>query len=308
MTAPDTLPPRTALLLVDDQPLNIQVLHQIFQAEHDLYMATDGQTALDTARRVQPDLILLDVMMPVMDGLTVCRTLQADPVTRDIPVIFVTGQNAPEEETAGFEAGAVDFISKPINPATVRARVRTHLTLKAQADQLRALALNDGLTGVANRRHFDDRLQRDWRNCRRRQVPLGLILIDVDHFKPYNDHHGHQAGDTALQRVAAALRDALRRPEDLLARYGGEEFVCLVPGADLEATRQTAEHLREAVAREHIPHDASPVGPQVSISLGVAASVPAADADDPAPLLKAADRHLYAAKQAGRNRVAVTAA
>lgn len=294
---------RPRLLVVDDQPINIQLLYQIFHADHEVFMATGGEQALAVCRRESPDLVLLDVLMPDMDGLEVCRRLKQDPATRDIPVIFVTGQNAPEEESAGLEVGAVDFISKPINPRVVLARVTTHLMLKAQSDRLRDLAYIDGLTGVSNRRRFDERLIEEWRSGRRSQSALGIILFDVDHFKAYNDHYGHQAGDVALQRVAAQLSSGLRRPRDLLARFGGEEFVCLLPETDLPAAAQVAEHLRLAVAEAALPHAASDAADIITVSAGVAAVIPDQDEGAAEPLLKLADRNLYRAKALGRNQV-----
>jgi len=294
---------RPRLLVVDDQPINIQLLYQIFHADHEVFMATGGEQALEVCRRESPDLVLLDVLMPDMDGLEVCRRFKLDPATRNIPVIFVTGQNAPEEESAGLEVGAVDFISKPINPRVVLARVNTHLTLKAQSDRLRDLAYIDGLTGVSNRRRFDERLIEDWRAGRRGQSALGVVLFDVDHFKAYNDHYGHQAGDVALQQVAARLSSGLRRPRDLLARFGGEEFVCLLPESDLQAAAQVAEHLRLAVTEAALPHAASDAAETITVSAGVAAMIPDQEEGAAERLLQQADKNLYRAKALGRNQV-----
>ena len=170
-----------------------------------------------------PDLILLDVVMPNMNGFDVCRNLKSDPETRAIPIIFITGNFDEKDEITGFEVGGADFIHKPINPIITRARVRTQLALKQQADQLRSVALTDGLTGVANRRRFDQDMVNIWRQSLRDQLPLTLIMLDVDFFKRYNDHYGHQAGDVCLQKIASALKQTLRRPQDLVARYRLEE-------------------------------------------------------------------------------------
>lgn len=296
-----TLPERPRLLVVDDQPINIQTLYQIFHADHEVFMATGGAQALDYCRRTPPDLILLDVVMPEMGGLEVCRQLKANVATADIPIIFVTAQSDPADETRALEAGGVDFITKPVNPAVVRARVKTHLTLKAQGDLLRTLAFVDGLTGVANRRRFDEALEAEWRHCRRSGSPLTLLMIDIDHFKHYNDRYGHQAGDACLQAVATALKERLSRSHDLVARYGGEEFACLMQ-CDLAAGQAKAEELRLAVESLDIPHEASSTARMVTISLGIATTVPNGDntADQ---LLTAADAALYAAKKGGRNQV-----
>ncbi len=289
------------LLVVDDQPINIQALYQIFHGDHEVFMATNGQQALEFCQQDPPDLILLDVMMPNMDGLEVCRRLKAHSLTREVPVIFVTAQESPDEETRALEAGAVDFITKPVNPAVVRARVRTHLTLKRQADLLRSLAFVDGLTGVANRRRFDDSLQREWRRSRRNGASLALLLIDVDHFKQFNDCYGHLVGDSCLQAVAGALKTCLGRSHDLVARYGGEEFVCLMPDCDARGALAKAEELRQAVIALAIPHQDSPTAAIVTISIGAAITIPVDDNQAEA-LLELADEQLYTSKTAGRNR------
>ncbi len=290
------------LLIVDDQPANIQALYQAFAADHQVLMATTGAQALALCASQQPDLVLLDVVMPDMDGHEVCRRLHADETCRDIPVIFVTAHNDERAETLGLEAGAVDFISKPINPKTVRARVRTHLTLKAQADLLREWVYLDGLTSVSNRSGFDERLASEWARARRNGSALSVVLIDVDHFKRFNDCYGHQAGDDALRRVAAALRQGIRRPGDLLARYGGEEFVCLLPETPLDGALTLARTLADSVAALGIAHADSPTGDFLTISLGVG-SIDADATGSAESLVQTADAQLYLAKTSGRNRV-----
>lgn len=292
---------RPRILVVDDQPANIQTLHQVLKGECEVSMATHGEQAIAYCQRRAPDLVLLDIVMPGIDGYEVCRRLKADPATRDIPVIFVTSRDNAEDEARGLDVGAVDFIAKPVSPPVVRARVRTHVALKRQADLLRSLAFNDGLTGVANRRWFDERLQVEWLRCRRNRQPLALIMIDLDQFKPYNDHYGHQAGDDCLRAVAQAMRSRLGRPGDLLARYGGEEFVCLLPETPLEGARRKADDLGEAVESLKVAHAYATATDHVTISRGVAAVVPGAD-QAPAELVQRADEMLYAAKRSGRNR------
>ena len=292
---------RPRLLMVDDQAVNIQVLYQAFATDHQVIMATSGQQALALCAAQQPDLVLLDVVMPGMDGHEVCRRLKADPATRNIPVIFVTAQNDEAAETLGLELGAVDFISKPINSKIVRARVRTHLTLKAQTDLLRQWVYIDGLTAVYNRRHFDERLAAEWGRAVRSGAALSVVLLDVDFFKRYNDRYGHQAGDDCLRRVAGALKTALKRPGDLLARYGGEEFVCLLPDTDRAGALTVAELLGEAVRAQQIAHAESTVLPVVTVSLGVCSKRQNHDAT-PAALLSGADAQLYIAKSLGRHR------
>jgi len=214
----------------------------------------------------------------------------------------VTSQNQEADEVIALGLGAVDFITKPINPVIVRARVRTHLTLKLQGDLLRASALLDGLTGVANRRKFDEDVQTDWRQCLRETAPLSLILIDIDYFKLYNDRYGHQAGDNCLKLVARALSETLRRPYDKLARYGGEEFACLLPKTKLAGASAMAERMQARVSELRVEHLGSDVDQVVTISLGVASMVPT-PSETPELLLKAADQQLYEAKRTGRARV-----
>lgn len=293
---------KPALLIVDDQPVILQSLYTIFADDYEVFVASNGKQALAFCQVQLPDLILLDVSMPGMDGYETCQHLQANPLTADIPIIFVTASNQHDDETRGLEAGAVDFISKPVNPSVVKARVRTHIKLKLQSDTLRRLSLTDGLTGVANRRQFDETLLKEWRRCSRSHLPLSLIFIDVDYFKRYNDCYGHQLGDECLKTVAKVLRQGLKRPADLLARYGGEEFVCLLPETPLEGARQTANALEAAVRALALPHAQSDVAAVLTISLGVAAAE-AAVGDDPAALLDAADKLLYQAKEAGRAQV-----
>jgi len=240
--------------------------------------------------------------MPEVGGYAVCQQLKSDPLTHNIPVIFVTAQNDPLEEAQGFEKGGVDFITKPFHVNVVKARVRTHLTLKQQSDLLRSLALIDGLTGVANRRHFDATLDAEWQRCTRANQPLSLILIDVDFFKRYNDHYGHQAGDTCLQSIASVFKASFSRSHDLVARYGGEEFVCILPDTPLEGAARKAFQLEEAIRYLGIPHEKSEVANTVTISLGVATTNPSMGGK-PVELIAGADDQLYLAKQSGRGQV-----
>lgn len=296
---------RPRLLVVDDQPINIQSLYRVFCADHQVFVATGGVQALEVAVQQRPDLILLDLEMDDLHGFEVCRRLKADPVTAEIPVIFVTAHGGEAMECQGLQVGAVDFISKPINPVIVRARVHTHLTLKRQADQLREMAFLDGLTGLNNRRSLDERLMRESRHALRRKQPMSLLLIDVDFFKRFNDRYGHQAGDDALRQVGAVLKSNMLRPIDLAARYGGEEFVCMLPETPLDGALAVAERLRQGVARLNIAHaanDADDATGTVSVSIGVACLQGSSD-NPPEDLIAAADHCLYEAKRAGRNRV-----
>ena len=290
------------ILVVDDAMENVQILHQALRDEHEVLFALSGEKAIDVALAQQPDLILLDAVMPDMDGYAVCAALEASPRLQDIPVIFVTALSQPEDETRALEAGAVDFISKPFNVAVVRARVRSQLTIKRQADAMRELSLTDGLTGVANRRHFNDRLESEWRRCARANLPLSLIMIDIDHFKLYNDRYGHQAGDQCLQEMSAAMKRCAARPQDLLARYGGEEFILLLPQEGPEGAEAVAQRILHEVRKLAVPHEASHTSPIVTVSMGLATAMPPLERQDANALIRSADANLYQAKQGGRNR------
>ena len=294
---------RPKLLLVDDQPINIQVLYQIFLADYQLFVATSGERALALCATLQPDLVLLDVVMPDMDGYEVCTRLKADPATRDIPIIFVTAHSDEAQEAHGLDIGAVDFISKPINPKIVRARVKTHVTLKTQADVLRSGVYLDGLTGVHNRRYVDTQLDSEWGRAVRSQAPLSLLMLDVDFFKRYNDRYGHQAGDECLRRVATAIGQKLQRPGDQLARYGGEEFACILPDTDLQAAMQVANAIRDNIYSQQIEHRDSSAADVVTVSVGVCTKLAKQQGGNAQDLLSQSDAQLYAAKQGGRNSI-----
>lgn len=306
MTTKQTTPPLPRILIIDDMASNVRVLSHILHEQAEIFFATSGAAGLAMARDKMPDLILLDVEMPVMDGYEVCQQLKADPVLAQSPVIFVTGHSSVENEIRALEAGGVDFITKPLNPPVVIARVNTHLTLKRQADTLRAQANLDGLTGIYNRRSFDQKLQEECRRHRRYGVPLALAIIDVDHFKKFNDLYGHQEGDECLQQVAAIIHSCAKRPGEMAARYGGEEFAVILPASDLDSARQFGEMLCDRVRQLAIPHQGSEQFGIVSVSIGVTSLQPR---DDEAQqnLIAAADMALYMAKNAGRNRVVAEA-
>lgn len=292
---------RPKILIVDDERFNLNLLHVLLREDYRTMVATNGEQAFKAASSGAPDLILLDVNMPGIDGFEVCRRLKDEPATRNIPVIFITAMHDAADETQGFDLGAVDYITKPFHSAVVKARVRTHLRLKQQSDLLERYAFLDALTGLANRRAFDDKIVEEWNRCRRSTSPLSVLLIDIDHFKSYNDHYGHGAGDLCLSNVARTLSGCLQRAGDLLARYGGEEFVAVLPGNDADSAAVIAERLRAAVDALKLPHQASAAGEHVTVSLGVATMAPS-DASSHADLLAAADEALYQAKREGRNR------
>jgi diguanylate cyclase (GGDEF)-like protein len=292
---------RRRVLIVDDQPANIHVLGEALREGYELYFATSGGRALELAAETDADLVLLDVMMPGMDGFEVCARLQADERTRRIPVIFVTALGEVHDETRGFEAGGVDYITKPVSAAIVRARVRTHIELKEARDRLEQLASADGLTGVANRRRFDAGYEHEWRRAARSGHWLSLALLDVDYFKRFNDRYGHARGDECLRLVAAALASACRRPADLVARYGGEEFALVLPETDAGGARALIGGVLARLQELAIEHADSACAGHVTVSVGAVSLVPS-EAHRPEDVLDRADRLLYAAKEAGRRQ------
>ncbi len=294
------------ILIVDDTPTNIQVLAEALRADYRVKVAGGGKVALDIiAKQGPPDLILLDVMMPDMDGYEICRRLKQNPATQNVPVIFVTARSDTLDEELGLRLGAVDYIAKPFHLPIVMARVRNHIALKIKTDLLEAHALLDGLTNIPNRRRFDQQLDIEWKRGLRSGEPLSLLMLDIDHFKAYNDNHGHGAGDDCLRKIAAALAATAVRPGDLVARYGGEEFVVLLPDTDEDGALQIAERLRSHVETLQIPHGHSATAACVTLSVGLASAVPLSNLSNnsPASLLDKADKMLYRSKQAGRNGV-----
>lgn len=303
---PAAVAERGTVLVVDDQPINLRTVYQTLSPHHEVLMATGGEDGIAACRRHRPDLVLLDLVMPGMSGIEVARRLKADPALEAIPLIFVTASTDSDEESACWEAGAVDFVTKPFNPMTLRRRVQVHLALKRQADLLQRMAYIDGLTDIPNRRYFNERLVAETARARREGGPMVLMLADVDFFKRYNDRYGHQAGDTCLQAVAAAFRRALQRPSDFVARYGGEEFALLAPGAGPAAAEALAAAVRREVHALALAHDSSDAAPIVTVSVGIVCvdgGVPF-DVDE---LLRRADAQLYRAKEAGRDRACIEA-
>ena len=255
--------------------------------------------------------------MPGMSGFQVFEALKAEPAMADVPVIFVTSHSDAAFEVAGFEMGAADFIAKPVTAPLVLARVKTQLRVKRMADELRRISTTDSLTNVANRRRFDESLEREWLRARRAGDPVALLMIDVDHFKLYNDRYGHPQGDACLRNVAQALVSAVLRPADLVARYGGEEFVLLLPQTSRRGAEHMAHRILDAVEALGIPHEASPTARNVTVSVGIACYDdvsacwvnPSADPRSAGEervrcsvrdLVQTADKALYAAKRAGR--------
>lgn len=303
------------ILIVDDNSTNLAVLSQSLKAAgYKIRVAIDGESALEQIRREPPDLILLDIQMPGINGFETCGRLKANPKTLDIPVIFITASSGTENIVKGLSLGAVDYITKPFQREEVLARVRVHLQLRflTRMVQKQAIALQranlelerlanlDGLTQVANRRCFDEHLAQEWEKSIQTRLFLSLILCDIDYFKRYNDHYGHQAGDSCLKKVAKAIEASIRYPTDLVARYGGEEFAILLSNATLYDAIQVAKLIQFNVKSLEIPHMQSEVNPFITVSLGVSSQIPIFGTES-SSLIAAADQALYTAKKHGRD-------
>jgi len=319
---------RPRVLMVDDQRCMVDVLKWTLtsQLEVEFHACFDSTSALDAARAFEPTVILQDLVMPDADGFAMLRRYRLDPVLRDVPVIVLSSREHPRDKSRAFELGASDYLVKIPDPIELAARVRSHsrsyltrcqrdvafrqlAALKTQLElknaELERVAAHDGLTGLANRRRFDESLEMELRRALRDRTELSLILADVDHFKRFNDRYGHVAGDECLRRVADGLRACARRATDVAARYGGEEFAVLLPSTPREAACSLAEAMRRRVADLAVPHEASDVASHVTLSLGVASMRPGVVISS-ADLIEWADRGLYLAKRSGRNRRAVS--
>jgi diguanylate cyclase (GGDEF)-like protein len=297
----------TRILVVDDHEDNVELLRARLEARgYQVEAARDGLEALERVHERAPDLILLDVMMPKLDGIGVVRRIKGNPDLPFIPIIMQTALDAIQDKVEGLDAGADDYITKPIDFAELEARVKSLLRIKALQEELAKanesllrMSQVDGLTGMDNRRHIEERLTEMFDHAARLNEPLAVVMCDVDHFKSVNDTHGHQAGDAVLRQVAEVLRDTAREI-DRVGRYGGEEFLVLLPGANLQDGVAFAERVRQAIAEREFAYDGGTV--RRTLSAGASAWPHPAIRHQEA-LVKAADEALYVAKESGRNRV-----
>lgn len=297
---------KAKVLIVDDDPLNRLVLEKTLADEHTVFLVENGEKALTFLKTTVVDLIILDIVMPGLNGYEVLMQLKENPVTQATPVIFISANTSHDDEAKGFELGAMDYIAKPFSTVVVRARVRNQLLIKQKNDLLEMLASIDGLTEIPNRRYLDENLSREWRRSRRSSTPLSVILMDIDHFKRYNDCYGHRAGDDCLKRVAHALVTSCQLGCDFVARYGGEEFAAVLPGLNQQEAKVVANRLRDAVNALNIPHKASLNADHVTISLGVA-TTETGQIHAEQVLLEEADLGLYEAKDTGRDKIVARA-
>ena len=291
---------KNSILIVDDEAPNIAVLGRLLGGDYTIYAAKDGRTAIAMARKHVPDIILLDIIMPEMDGYAVISQLKAISETKEIPVIFISGLSSGEDEEKGLALDAADYISKPFRNSIVKLRVRNQIKIVNAMRTIEHLSNTDSLTGIANRRRFNERLYLEWNHAIRDGSELSLILADVDHFKRYNDTYGHLKGDAALQIIANALAKTIKRTIDMIARWGGEEFAVLLPQTSLDGALVISEQLRASVENQAIP--CSTKGRNLTISLGVSSIRPSMCSTIDGFIAKT-DQALYKAKDQGRNRV-----
>jgi len=306
------------ILVVDDsRTIRAAITSLLERMGHAVIEAENGQQAMERYVADQPELVLMDVAMPVLDGYEAAKRLRHEYPDDWVPIIFLSSMEADQDLDRAIDAGGDDYLVKPVSFVVLNAKIRALHRLETMRRKLvdvsselstanrtlERLSRLDALTGLANRRHFDSFLATETRRAARDRVPLSLILADVDHFKSYNDHYGHQAGDTCLKQIAAALRAAGRRPADLAARYGGEEFVIVLPETERDGAVDVAKSIAGAIAELGIPHSPSPLG-AVTLSQGIASLVPQPHTP-PEELLGHADQALYRAKERGRNQYVV---
>jgi len=287
------------ILIVDDSKnIHALVKARLTGEPVELHSCFSSEQALASIGQILPDLILLDVDMPDMNGFEVCRRLKQHPATMNVPVVFLTGAGSTDEKIRGLELGAIDYITKPFEPAELRARVRAALRTKYLLDLLNKKAMIDGLTGLWNRTYFDQTLAAQLSLAKRSGQPVSVVICDLDHFKMINDRCGHLTGDEAL-RVVAACMQATCRIEDVVCRFGGEEFGIIVPSTPADRALIMAERLRKNIEKLKLTHRGTPVA--ITCSFGIADLSICGET----PLLQAADAALYAAKQNGRNRTEI---
>jgi diguanylate cyclase (GGDEF)-like protein len=294
-----TLP---SLLLVEDEAIHVDLLTNLFSDRFEVRSARDGLTALQMASAKAPDMILLDIMLPDIDGYEVCRRMKREPRTSHIPIIFTTGLEEALDEVKGLELGAVDYIRKPINPAITGARVDNQLRLKQGREESHRLARTDALTGLANRGHFEERLAYEYARHARSGTEFSLVLVDIDYFKLFKYKYGHTQADNCLRQIAQAITAGMVRATDMAARFGGEEFVLLLPETGLAGALVFAEKMRKRINELALPNNYSTVADHITASFGV---VGARDPSDRLVrnIIEQANKQLHAAKANGRDRV-----
>ncbi|WP_269620739.1 GGDEF domain-containing response regulator [Zhongshania sp. BJYM1] len=294
---------RPSILIVDDEDSNLKYLSLLLSKDYDVVTTNDVYEAISIVENVNFYLIITDILMPGMSGHCLCMLIKGNPLTRDIPILFLTGIDSEVDELRALELGGSDFVNRPVHPSILKARVKN--LVQAQHGQiiLKKYAMYDELTSLPNRRYFVERAEQEWLSCQRDDLPLSVIVIDIDYFKKYNDHYGHAQGDFCLRKVAEILKSALKRPRDFIARTGGEEFVCILPEADFESAALVCERIRRSVESARIAHKKSDVSDIITVSLGFECAVSTSIYRDYGEVVKKADEFLYQSKLLGRNRI-----
>ena len=292
---------KRSLLIVDDDKSGTMVLTHILSPEYIIHAAENGQDAIAAAKKHTPDAILLDILMPEMNGYEVLAALKGSDETRAIPVIIITGLDNAEDEEKGLTLGAADYISKPFSPAIVKLRVQNQIRMRNYIQAIESLSSIDPLTGIPNRRSFDERLHLEWGRALRTGTPISVLLFDLDNFKNYNDTYGHMQGDVMLRAVANIFAQELKRAVDFVARWGGEEFIALLAHTDAYGATEIAERMRMQIENAVIPlTDGRATKATVSIGINSQVPMPNDSVDD---FVRHADKALYTAKAEGKNRV-----
>ena len=292
---------KNRLLIVDDSPMNLAKLTQTLKSEYIIFTATDGASAIESAKTNKPDLILLDIILPDKDGYRVFFALRSSKKTEHIPVIFITGLGDHDSEIKGLKFGAVDYINKPFNEGIVKLRVRHQMKIINQFRTIERLSMTDQLTEIPNRRNFDNQLHYEWKRAEREQISIGLMMVDVDHFKKYNDTYGHQQGDKALCFVAEVLRQTLKRTTDFVARWGGEEFVVLLSNTNEDGCLIVGEKIRQNIENETTTQT-NRIPSKLTVSVGISIHMPTRGSSL-YEFISQADKALYMAKNTGRNKI-----
>lgn len=297
------------ILIVDDEHVNIRLIESMLEKKgYFTIKATNGRECLETIGSIKPDLILLDIYMPEMSGIMVCKTLKANEENKDIPVIFVTANTDNEILLEAFKSGCSDYVRKPINEAELLVRVRHVLRIKEYQDEitklnkkLKELSLTDELTGLRNYRYFKDYIDRKWAEYQRFKDPLAIIMADIDHFKLINDTYGHLAGDEVLKTIGHVLEENTR-PYDLVSRYGGEEFMAVLTNSSKEESLEIAERFRKMVESTETVYDGKRIHCTISLGIALLGTDTEKDMNDTSTLISIADKALYQAKMQGRNQ------
>jgi diguanylate cyclase (GGDEF)-like protein len=292
---------KNSLLIVDDENINLKILTHILGQEYTIYTAVNGSGAIERAKEYKPDLILLDILMPGMDGYETLSRIKNDEEIKHIPVVFITGLSSALDEEKGLSLNAADYITKPFSAMIVKFRVRNQIQIVNQMREIERLSMTDQLTALPNRRCFDGRINMEWKLAKREKTPISLLMVDIDHFKSINDTYGHQHGDVVLQKIAAEYPLSFNRPADFAARWGGEEFTALLPNTPMEGAVEVAEKIRKSIETLVIPCAENPDF-RVTVSVGVNCVIPEQDSSLH-NFISGADKALYAAKDAGRNKV-----